>query len=50
MNDFEADELENIHQEILDADIVAGPEELYEASKLWPDLLNEIKPPHRLMH
>jgi hypothetical protein len=49
--EFDVGEVEKIHQTILDAEIVEGPDELYDVvSKLWPHLLHKIKPPRRLMH
>ena len=45
------DDIERIHQFIYDAEIVEGPDELWEiVSQLWPELLHKIKPPRVLMH
>jgi len=45
------DDIEGIHQFIHDAEIVEGPDELWEiVSQLWPELLHKIKPPRALMH
>jgi hypothetical protein len=45
------DDIEGIHQFIYDAEIVEGPDELWEiVSQLWPELLHKIKPPRVLMH
>jgi hypothetical protein len=46
-----ADDLAGIHDALVDADIVEGPDELWEmVSLLWPELLHKLKPPRRLMH
>jgi hypothetical protein len=42
---------QGIHDFIVDADIVDGPEELWElVSVMWPELLPKIKPPRAFMH
>jgi len=48
---LESDDSRSIHDFIQDADIVEGPDELYEiVATLWPDLLHKVKPPRALMH
>jgi hypothetical protein len=45
------DDLQGIYDFIADAEIVAGPDELYTiVSELWPELLHKVKPPRSLMH
>jgi|SRR6185436_1972982 hypothetical protein len=45
------DDLQGIYDFIADAEIVAGPDELYTiVSELWPELLHKVKPPFSLMH
>lgn len=45
------DDIQGIHDFIVDADIVEGPDELWEiVAQLWPELLPKIKPPKALMH
>jgi hypothetical protein len=45
------DDVEGIHQFIQNADIVEGPDELWQlVASLWPELLPKIKPPRALMH
>jgi hypothetical protein len=46
-----ADDIQGIHDFIVDADIVDGPDELYAiVQQLWPELLHKVKPPRSLMH
>jgi hypothetical protein len=46
-----ADDLQGIYDFIADAEVVAGPDELYTiVSELWPELLHKVKPPRSLMH
>jgi len=46
-----SNDVDGIHDFIESADIVEGPEELFELVKgLWPELLHKIKPPRALMH
>jgi hypothetical protein len=48
---FDLDDPQGIHDFIEDADVVEGPEELYEmVAELWPDLLHKLKPPRAMMH
>ena len=48
---LDSDDSRSIHDFIHDADIVEGPDELYEiVATLWPDLLHKVKPPRALMH
>jgi hypothetical protein len=45
------DDIQGIYDFIADAEIVAGPDELYTiVSELWPELLHKVKPPRSLMH
>ena len=49
--DLTADDVQGIHDFIVDADIVDGPDELYAiVQQLWPELLHKVKPPRSLMH
>src|SRR5215204_1743272 len=49
--EVETDDLAGIHEFITNADIVEGPDELFELVKqLWPELLLKLKPPRSLMH
>jgi hypothetical protein len=42
---------QGIHDFIAQADIVEGPDELWElVAGLWPELLPKLKPPRALMH
>ena len=58
MSDFDrleidAQELDaqELHYFIENAEMVEGPDELYElVSKLWPELFHKVKPPRTLMH
>jgi hypothetical protein len=44
-------DIQGIHDFIVDADIVEGPEELYAiVAELWPNLLHKVKPPRSVMH
>jgi len=46
-----SDDSQSIHEFIREAEIVEGPDELWEiVSQLWPELLHKIKPPRALMH
>lgn len=46
----EAD-IEGIFDALMNADIIEGPDELYDlVEELWPDLLHKVKPPRRRMH
>lgn len=46
-----ADDIQGIHDFIVDADIVDGPDELWTiVAELWPELLHKVKPPRSLMH
>jgi hypothetical protein len=48
---FSTRDEQDIHDFIESADIVEGPEELYEmVAELWPELLHKVKPPRALMH
>jgi hypothetical protein len=43
--------LEGIHEFMLDAEVVDGPPELREiVAELWPELLHKVKPPRSEMH
>jgi hypothetical protein len=45
------DDVEGIHDFIEDAEIVEGPDELWQiVSERWPELLHKLKPPRALMH
>jgi hypothetical protein len=45
------DDLQGIYDFIAEAELVAGPDELYTiVSELWPELLHKVKPPRALMH
>jgi hypothetical protein len=47
----ECEDLDEIHEFLLDADVVEGPPELRElVAELWPDLLHKVKPPFSEMH
>jgi hypothetical protein len=49
--DLAEDDIQSIHDFIADADLVAGPDELYAIVQvLWPELLHKVKPPRSLMH
>jgi len=49
--EVETDDVAGIHEFIQDADIVEGPDELFDLVKqLWPELLHKVKPPRSLMH
>jgi len=51
MKEFDLDVVEEIHQDLLDHDVVDGPPELKElVEELWPELLHKVKPPRELMH
>jgi hypothetical protein len=44
-------DLEGIRDFIQDAELIEGPDELYEiVAELWPELLHKLKPPRALMH
>jgi len=44
-------DLQGIHDFIQDAELIEGPDELYEiVAELWPELLHKLKPPRALMH
>jgi hypothetical protein len=44
-------DLQGIHDLVEDAELVEGPDELYEiVAELWPELLHKVKPPRALMH
>ena len=50
-NILETDDPQRIHDFILDADVVEGPDELYSiVAESWPELLHKVKPPRALMH
>ena len=45
------EDIDTIHDLILDADIVEGPDELLSiVAELWPELLHKVKPPRAMMH
>jgi hypothetical protein len=51
MKEFDLDVVEEIHQDLLNNDVVDGPPELKElVEELWPELLHKVKPPRALMH
>lgn len=51
MKEFDLDVVEEIHQDLLNNDVVDGPPELKElAEELWPELLHKVKPARALMH
>lgn len=51
MKEFNLDVIEEIHQQLLNHDVVDGPPELKElVEELWPQLLHKLKPPLELMH
>jgi hypothetical protein len=44
-------DLQGIHDLVEDAELIEGPDELYEiVAELWPELLHKVKPPRALMH
>jgi hypothetical protein len=48
---FDMDDPQSIHDFIQEADVVEGPQELYEmVAELWPELLSKVKPPREMMH
>ncbi len=49
--EINTDDVEAIHDFIVEAEIVEGSEELYAiVADLWPELLHKVKPPRALMH
>lgn len=51
MKEFDLDVVEEIHQDLLNNDVVDGPPELKElVEELWPELLHKVKPPRAQMH
>lgn len=48
---FSADDLRGIYEFLESAEVVEGPDALWEmVSLLWPELLHKVKPPRELMH
>ena len=44
-------EIEELHEMLLEADVVDGPPELRElVQELWPELAHKVKPPISEMH
>jgi uncharacterized protein YgbK (DUF1537 family) len=45
------DDLEQMHELLLEADVVEGPPGLREIlAEMWPELLHKVKPPVSEMH
>ena len=49
--EVEIDDLDEIHEFLLSADVVEGSPEFREmVAELWPELLHKVKPPRSEMH
>jgi hypothetical protein len=49
-DDGETD-LDSIHDALMNADVLEGPEELYAiVEEFWPELVHKVKPPFSRMH
>jgi hypothetical protein len=47
----DCDELEQVHELLLEVDVVDGPPELRDiVADRWPELLHKVKPPLSDMH
>ena len=50
-NSVDCDDLDQMHELLLEADVVEGPPGLREiVAEMWPELLHKVKPPLREMH
>jgi hypothetical protein len=48
---IESSDLDEIHDFLVNAEVVEGPPEFREiVAKLWPELLHKVKPPRSEMH
>jgi hypothetical protein len=52
MNEIaDVDDLEELHELLLEVDVLDGPPELREmVEEFWPELLHKVKPPLSEMH
>ena len=49
--EVECDDLEELYDFLVEADVVDGPASLRElVADLWPELLHKVKPPRSEMH
>jgi hypothetical protein len=49
--ELDADDLQEVYDFLVDADVVEGPPLLREiVAELWPELLHKVKPPISEMH
>jgi hypothetical protein len=49
--EVECDDLEELYDFLVEADVVDGPASLRElVAHLWPELLHKVKPPRSEMH
>jgi hypothetical protein len=48
---IDCDDLDEMHELLVEADVVEGPPALKEiVAQLWPELLHKVKPPIGEMH
>lgn len=51
MRMIDIEEIDELHDELLECDVVEGPPELKElVEEFWPELLHKLKPPREQMH
>jgi hypothetical protein len=51
MRQFNVEEFAQIHQALIENEVVEGPPELKElVEEFWPELLHKLKPPIEEMH